>query len=97
MEIWRQDTMSPTQTLYNTTRVKTKLAHLVFLSMSAKSQSAAICVTGCVISTRGDFNVHHQFWLSSPFTDYLGELAFNFAILHDLDQATDATTPYLQS
>ena len=33
-----------------------------------------------------DFNVHHQLWLSSPFNDHPGELAFNFAILHDLEQ-----------
>ncbi|MPC41506.1 hypothetical protein E2C01_035100 [Portunus trituberculatus] len=38
------------------------------------------------ISILGDFNVHHQLWLSSPFTDHSGELAFNFAILHDLQQ-----------
>ncbi|MPC61598.1 hypothetical protein E2C01_055672 [Portunus trituberculatus] len=41
----------------------------------------------CVyISIIGRFNVHHQLWLSSPFTDYPGELAFNFAIHHDLEQ-----------
>ncbi|MPC57641.1 hypothetical protein E2C01_051626 [Portunus trituberculatus] len=34
----------------------------------------------------GDFNVHHKLWLSSPFTDHPGEPAFNFAILHDLEQ-----------
>ena len=38
------------------------------------------------ISIFEDFNVHHQLWLSSPFTDHPGELAFNFAILHDLEQ-----------
>ncbi|MPC38891.1 hypothetical protein E2C01_032408 [Portunus trituberculatus] len=38
------------------------------------------------ISIIEDFNVHHQLWLSSPFTDRLGELAFNFAILHDIGQ-----------
>ncbi|MPC33676.1 hypothetical protein E2C01_027034 [Portunus trituberculatus] len=38
------------------------------------------------ISILGDFNVHHQLWLSSPITDHLGELTFNFAILHDLEQ-----------
>ncbi|MPC33383.1 hypothetical protein E2C01_026732 [Portunus trituberculatus] len=37
-------------------------------------------------SILGDFNVHHQPWLSSPFTDHPGKLAFNFAILHDLEQ-----------
>ncbi|MPC65349.1 hypothetical protein E2C01_059483 [Portunus trituberculatus] len=37
------------------------------------------------ISILGDFNVHHQLWLSSPLTDHPGELAFNFAILHDLE------------
>ncbi|MPC76619.1 hypothetical protein E2C01_071036 [Portunus trituberculatus] len=39
-----------------------------------------------------DFNVHHQFWLSSPFTDNPGELAFNFAILHDLEQLVQHPT-----
>ncbi|MPC23847.1 hypothetical protein E2C01_016915 [Portunus trituberculatus] len=38
------------------------------------------------VSILGDFNVHHHLWSSSPFTDYPGELAFNFAILHDLEQ-----------
>ncbi|MPC11168.1 hypothetical protein E2C01_003826 [Portunus trituberculatus] len=32
------------------------------------------------ISILRDFNVHHQLWLSSPFTDHHGELAFNSAI-----------------
>ncbi|MPC55095.1 hypothetical protein E2C01_049029 [Portunus trituberculatus] len=34
----------------------------------------------------GDFNVHYQLWLSSPFTDHPGQLAFNFANFHDLEQ-----------
>ena len=38
------------------------------------------------ISILRDFNVHHQLWLSSSFTDQSGEQAFNFAILHDLEQ-----------
>ncbi|MPC33689.1 hypothetical protein E2C01_027048 [Portunus trituberculatus] len=38
------------------------------------------------ISILGDFNVHHQLWLFSPFTDNHCELAFNFAILHDPEQ-----------
>ncbi|MPC58578.1 hypothetical protein E2C01_052585 [Portunus trituberculatus] len=38
------------------------------------------------ISIHGDFSVHYQLWLSFPFTDYAGELAFNFAIVHDLEQ-----------
>ena len=33
-----------------------------------------------------DFNVHHQLWLSSSFTDQPGEQSFNFAILHELEQ-----------
>ncbi|MPC54004.1 hypothetical protein E2C01_047910 [Portunus trituberculatus] len=37
------------------------------------------------ISILGDFNVHHELCLSSPFTDPPGKLAFNFAILHDLE------------
>ncbi|MPC17695.1 hypothetical protein E2C01_010559 [Portunus trituberculatus] len=39
-----------------------------------------------------DFNVHHQLWLSSPFTDHSGELAFNFAILHELQQLVQHPT-----
>ncbi|MPC54085.1 hypothetical protein E2C01_047992 [Portunus trituberculatus] len=39
-----------------------------------------------------DFNVHHQLWLSSPFTDHPGEQAFNFAILHDLEQLVQHPT-----
>ena len=38
------------------------------------------------ISILGDFNVHQQLWLSSPFTYHPGELAYIFAILHDLKQ-----------
>ena len=44
------------------------------------------------ISILGDFNVHHQLWLSSPFTDHPGELAYNFAILHDLEQLVQHPT-----
>ncbi|KAK8385199.1 hypothetical protein O3P69_012186 [Scylla paramamosain] len=44
------------------------------------------------ISILGDFNVHHQLWLSSSFTDHPGELAFNFAILHDLEQLVQHPT-----
>ena len=44
------------------------------------------------ISILGDFNVHHQLWLSSPFTDDPGELAFNFAILHDFEQLVQHPT-----
>ncbi|MPC96618.1 hypothetical protein E2C01_091887 [Portunus trituberculatus] len=40
----------------------------------------------------GDFNVHPQLWLSSPFTDHPDELAFNFAILHDLEQLVQYPT-----
>ncbi|MPC59034.1 hypothetical protein E2C01_053049 [Portunus trituberculatus] len=44
------------------------------------------------ISILGDFNVHHQLLLSSPFTDHPGELVFNFAILHDLEQLVQHPT-----
>ncbi|KAK8405365.1 hypothetical protein O3P69_001722 [Scylla paramamosain] len=44
------------------------------------------------ISILGDFSVHHQLWLSSPFTDHPGELAYNFAILHDLEQLVQHPT-----
>ncbi|MPC33803.1 hypothetical protein E2C01_027167 [Portunus trituberculatus] len=45
-------------------------------------------VTGDVreISIIEDFNVHHQLWFSSPLTDDPGDLTFNSAILHDLQQ-----------
>ncbi|MPC44111.1 hypothetical protein E2C01_037775 [Portunus trituberculatus] len=38
------------------------------------------------ISIPGDFNVYHQLWLSSPSADHPAELAFSFAIIHDLEQ-----------
>ena len=38
------------------------------------------------ISFLGDFNVHHQLLVFSPITNHPGELAFNFGILHDLEQ-----------
>ena len=44
------------------------------------------------ISILGDFNVHHQLWLSSSFTDQPGEQAFNFAILRDLEQLVQFPT-----
>ena len=44
------------------------------------------------ITILGDFNVHHQLWLSSPFTDQPGEHAFNFAILNDLEQLVQLPT-----
>ncbi|MPC35485.1 hypothetical protein E2C01_028909 [Portunus trituberculatus] len=44
------------------------------------------------ISLLGDFNVRHQLWLSSPFTDHPDELAFNFAILLDLEQLVQHPT-----
>ncbi|MPC26257.1 hypothetical protein E2C01_019393 [Portunus trituberculatus] len=40
----------------------------------------------------GDLNFHHQLRLSSPFTNHPGELAFNFAILHDLKQLVQHPT-----
>ncbi|MPC47941.1 hypothetical protein E2C01_041702 [Portunus trituberculatus] len=50
--------------------------------------------TSAEISILCDFNVHQQFWLSSPFTDHPCELAFNFAILHGLEQLDPTKTPY---
>ena len=41
-----------------------------------------------------DFNVHLQLWLSSSFTDESGEQAFNFAILHDLEQLVQLPTHF---
>ncbi|MPC69826.1 hypothetical protein E2C01_064057 [Portunus trituberculatus] len=49
------------------------------------------------ISILGDFNVHHQLWLFSPFTDFSDELTFDFAILHDLDSRATGATPYSYS
>ncbi|MPD04849.1 hypothetical protein E2C01_100560 [Portunus trituberculatus] len=45
-----------------------------------------------VISIPGDFNVYHQLWLFSSFTVHIGELAFRFAILHDLEQLAQHPT-----
>ncbi|MPC33539.1 hypothetical protein E2C01_026893 [Portunus trituberculatus] len=44
------------------------------------------------ISILGDFNVQQQLWLSSPFTDHRGELAFKFTILYDLEQLVQHPT-----
>ncbi|MPC34438.1 hypothetical protein E2C01_027830 [Portunus trituberculatus] len=44
------------------------------------------------ISILGDINVHHQLWLSSPVIDQPGELAFNFDILHDVEQLVQHLT-----
>ncbi|MPC34855.1 hypothetical protein E2C01_028258 [Portunus trituberculatus] len=44
------------------------------------------------ISILRDFNVHHHLRLSSPFNNHLGELAFNFAIFHDLEQLVQHLT-----
>ncbi|MPC10867.1 hypothetical protein E2C01_003510 [Portunus trituberculatus] len=44
------------------------------------------------ISILGDLNVHHQLWLTSPLTDHPGELAFNFAIFHHLEQLVQHPT-----
>ncbi|MPC48947.1 hypothetical protein E2C01_042734 [Portunus trituberculatus] len=53
----------------------------------------AVCLTPLtIISILGDFNVHHQLWHSSPYTDHPGELAFNLAILHDLEQLVQHPT-----
>ncbi|MPC20839.1 hypothetical protein E2C01_013799 [Portunus trituberculatus] len=49
------------------------------------------------ISILADFNVLHKLWLSSPFTDPPGELAFNFAIFHDLEQLVQHPTRILDS
>ncbi|MPC40873.1 hypothetical protein E2C01_034446 [Portunus trituberculatus] len=45
-----------------------------------------------LISIFGEFNVHLQLWLSSPFSDHPGELAFNLTILHDLKQLVQHPT-----
>ena len=45
------------------------------------------------MSILGDFNVHHQLWLSPPYIDHPGKLAFNFAILRDLEQLVQQPTP----
>ncbi|XP_063847660.1 uncharacterized protein LOC135092848 [Scylla paramamosain] len=43
-------------------------------------------------SILGDFNVHYKLCVSSPLTDHPGELAFNFVILHDLEQLVQQPT-----
>ena len=41
------------------------------------------------ISILGNFNVYQQLWLSSLFPNNPGKPAFNFAILHDLEQLVE--------
>lgn len=47
-------------------------------------------------SILGDFNIHHQLWFSSSFTDQPGEQVYNFSILHNLEQLVQHSTriPY---
>ncbi|MPC28249.1 hypothetical protein E2C01_021447 [Portunus trituberculatus] len=59
---------------------------------SGMSMERVNCACVGTIPTLGQFNVHHQLWLSSPFTDHPGELAFNFAILHTLKQLVQHPT-----
>ena len=40
----------------------------------------------------GDFNVHHTEWLSSNHTDMGGREAYNFSLLHDLEQIIQQPT-----
>ena len=44
------------------------------------------------ISILGNFNVHHQLWLSSFFTDKSDEQTFKFAIHHDIEQLVQLPT-----
>ena len=44
------------------------------------------------ISILGDFNVHHQTWLSSNVTDQPGEQAYDFSILNGLEQLVQLPT-----
>ncbi|MPC41444.1 hypothetical protein E2C01_035035 [Portunus trituberculatus] len=57
-----------------------------FDCLTSKVENILSLYTFAEISILGDFNFHHQLWLSYPFTNHAGELAFNFAILHDLEQ-----------
>jgi len=44
------------------------------------------------ISILGDFNVHHQLWVSSSSTDEPSAQAFSFAILYDVEQLVQHPT-----
>ena len=60
--------------------------------LSSKVEHILTHFPSAEISILGDFNVHHQLWLSSPFTDQPGEHAYNFAILNDLEQLVQLPT-----
>ncbi|MPC62823.1 hypothetical protein E2C01_056913 [Portunus trituberculatus] len=65
----------------------TKFIGAVYFSLNSSNVEHILSLYSFAkISILGDFNVRHQLWLSSPFTDHPGELDFNFAILHDLEQ-----------
>ncbi|MPC66898.1 hypothetical protein E2C01_061053 [Portunus trituberculatus] len=69
--------------------------HLLLLTETQLSEAMEHILSLCPfaeISILGHFNVYHQLWLSSPFTDHPGELAFNFAVLHDLEQLAQHPT-----
>ncbi|MPC73236.1 hypothetical protein E2C01_067558 [Portunus trituberculatus] len=78
----------------------TKFIYAIYLSPNSSDNSKFFdCLASKVehilsypfadISILGDFNVHHQLWLSPPFTDY-----FNFTIIHGLEQLVQPLTHF---
>ncbi|MPC46012.1 hypothetical protein E2C01_039719 [Portunus trituberculatus] len=68
------------------------ISPLTLLNLTSKVEHNLSLYPFAQILILRDFNVHHQLWLSSPFTDLPGELAFNFLIIHDLDQLVQHPT-----
>ncbi|MPC66207.1 hypothetical protein E2C01_060353 [Portunus trituberculatus] len=64
----------------------------LFAYLTSKAEYILSLYPFAQISILGDFNLHHLLWLSSPFTDHPGELAFNFAIFHYLEQLVQHPT-----
>ncbi|MPC22022.1 hypothetical protein E2C01_015028 [Portunus trituberculatus] len=57
-----------------------------FYNLTSKLEHILSLYPFAEISILEDFYIHRQLWHSSPFIDNPGELVFNFAVLHDLEQ-----------
>ncbi|MPC53185.1 hypothetical protein E2C01_047072 [Portunus trituberculatus] len=81
METWRQDTLSPTQTLYNITRIMESVSKVIFLTFSSDgSQLLVVLSMGRVhLYTKGA-GLHQ--WTSSHTCDWDGEDILHINFFH---------------
>ena len=65
----------------------------IFSVISDKIDSALLAYPNSEIVVAGDFNIHHEQWLThSSSTDTAGQAAFNFSISHNLTQLVNFPT-----